>query len=115
MVKKINVKCQAGSSKVPVDVYVGEPSPNSSSPIYFQSLWLAKERGVNIPKEFSDSLSKMQALSEKNRVALSELCQYIFDELNSVSRLNTEITESNKKIDLAKKKEEGKFLDDKND
>jgi hypothetical protein len=73
--KKFTINCSFGGATSPFTVYIGNPDPKHH-PIHFQSDWLAKERGGNIPQEVMDSLQKLLDLSIKNNVSFEELCTY---------------------------------------
>ena len=73
--KKFTVPCDFGGQQAPFTIYIGEPEPNHH-PLHFQSSWLSKERGGNIPSEVMDSIAKLYALSQKNGVSFEDLCTY---------------------------------------
>lgn len=59
----------------PFDVYIGKPE-GKHHPLHFQSDWLNKERGGNIPPEIMDAVTKLKDLADKNNVPLEDLCVY---------------------------------------
>lgn len=73
--KKFTVPCDFGGQKAPFTIYIGDPEPNHH-PLNFQSNWLSKERGGNIPPEVMDSISKLKEISDSNGVCFEDLCVY---------------------------------------
>ncbi len=73
--KKFTVPCIFGDQKSPFTIYIGEPKYDSH-PIQNQADWLSKNRGGQVPPEIMESLSKLHALSKKNKVSFEELCVY---------------------------------------
>lgn len=73
--KKFSIPCNFSGQVSNFTIYIGEPEANHH-PIHFQSTWLAKERGGNIPTEIMNSLAKLHEISKKNKVPLEDLCVY---------------------------------------
>jgi hypothetical protein len=73
--KKFTVPCDFNGVKSPFTIYVGSPK-DDHHPIHFQSDWLSKERGGNVPAEVMDSLSQLRDISIKNGVSFEDLCVY---------------------------------------
>lgn len=73
--KKFTINCDFGGQIAPFTVYIGQPEAGHH-PLHFQSNWLSKERGGNIPPQVMDALSKLKELAEKNNVSFEELCVY---------------------------------------
>lgn len=73
--KKFTINCDFGGQIAPFTVYIGQPEPGHH-PLHFQSNWLSKERGGNVPPQVMDALSKLKELAEKNNVSFEELCVY---------------------------------------
>ena len=73
--KKFVVNCNFGGQMSPFAVYIGKPE-NKHHPLHFQSEWLSKERGGNIPAEVMTAVGKLKDLADKNNVSLEELCVY---------------------------------------
>lgn len=82
--KKFTVPCDFGGQKSPFTVYIGEPEPKHH-PLHFQSDWLSKNRGGNIPGDVMESIGKLKDLAEKNNVSFEELCFYA---LNAATQQN---------------------------
>lgn len=104
MVKKFTTNCNFGGQFSPVTLYVGTPV-EGSHPLAFQSRWLGKERGGEIPPNIMDSFSKLAEISVKNRVPFEDLCSYVIEEVNARNGLvsdvdkATEISKKGKKDD----------------
>lgn len=75
MTRKFSINCDFGGQMSPFDVYIGKPE-GKHHPLHFQSDWLNKERGGNIPAEIMDAVTKLKDLAEKNNVPLEDLCVY---------------------------------------
>lgn len=73
--KKFTVPCDFNGVKSPFTIYVGSPK-DDHHPIHFQSDWLSKERGGNVPQEVMDSLSQLRDIATKNGVSFEDLCVY---------------------------------------
>ena len=73
--KKFTVPCDFNGVKSPFTIYVGAPKEDHH-PIHFQSDWLSKERGGNVPPEVMDSLSQLKDIANKNGVSFEDLCVY---------------------------------------
>lgn len=73
--RKFSVNCNFNGELAPFTIYIGEPEENHH-PLHFQSEWLSKERGGQIPGEIMDSISKLQELSKQNNIPLEDLCVY---------------------------------------
>ncbi|MBP9791838.1 MAG: DUF2610 domain-containing protein [Rickettsiales bacterium] len=73
--KKLTVPCDFNGVKSPFTIYVGSPK-DDHHPIHFQSDWLSKERGGNVPQEVMDSLSQLRDIATKNGVSFEDLCVY---------------------------------------
>lgn len=73
--KKFTINCDFSGQIAPFTVYIGHPEAGHH-PLHFQSNWLSKERGGNIPAQVMDALSKLKDLAEKNNVSFEELCVY---------------------------------------
>jgi len=76
MVKKFTVPCNFGGGTGKFDVWIGNPSPDSSHPLQHQANWLQKTRGGIISSEVMESFAKLLKLSEENGVEFEELCVY---------------------------------------
>lgn len=86
LVKKFTTACDFGGQNHPVTLYIGSPKPDSH-PLQFQSTWLSKSRGGNVPASIMDSFSKISKIAEEKHVPFPELCQYVVDELNNSKAL----------------------------
>jgi len=73
--KKFTINCDFGGQMSPFMVYIGTPE-QSHHPLHFQADWLSKQRGGNVPPEIMEAITQLQELSNKNGVALEELCVY---------------------------------------
>ncbi|WP_158859130.1 DUF2610 domain-containing protein [Lunatibacter salilacus] len=80
--KKFTIPCHFGNKRAPFDVYIGN-SKGGTHPLHYQSSWLRKIRGGEIPKEVMESFEKLLALSEKNGVSFEELCVYALEAANA--------------------------------
>lgn len=69
------VNCSAGGQKANVPFKVGYPEP-THHPIHFQADQLGKTRGVSVPQNVMDALSKLYDLSIKNNLDFGELTEY---------------------------------------
>jgi hypothetical protein len=101
MVKKFTVNCDFGGQKTAVELYIGEPFPESH-PFHFQDRWLM-ERKVNIPEKIRVSFARLAEISEKNRVSFQDLCAYVIEELEADNRL---AADAKKATALSKKDDE---------
>ena len=104
MVKKFNTKCNFGSRSSDVTLYVGDPA-TGSHPFNFQSKWLAKERGGNIPPNIMDSFGKLVEIAEKNRVPFEDLCSYVIEELQLNDSLKSDFNQATSLASQKDKKE----------
>lgn len=86
MVKKFTTNCSFGGQVSPVTLYVGNPA-EGSHPLAFQSRWLGKERGGEIPPNIMDSFSKLSEIAQKNRIPFEEVCAYVIEEVNARASL----------------------------
>ncbi len=82
MVHKFTAKCDFSGKKVPVTLYIGNPSPNTH-PLEFQNRWLSKEKGGAVPHDIMESFTKLQQISNESKVSFEELCKYVIEELRS--------------------------------
>jgi hypothetical protein len=74
--KMFLIPCEVNGVKVPVQFYIGEPTPSLSNPIHFQTAWIKQERGVDVPEETLDSLAKLKSAAAEKNVSFVDLCQY---------------------------------------
>ena len=81
IMKKFEVPCFFGGKKSMVPLYIGNPEP-SHNPVQFQSDWLSKERGGQVPPQIIESLVKIQKLAADNGLAFEELCHYALEAAN---------------------------------
>ncbi|NBV05628.1 MAG: DUF2610 domain-containing protein [Proteobacteria bacterium] len=102
MAQKFTTNCDFAGKKIPVTLYIGNPSPNSH-PLAFQEKWLSKEKGGNIPNEIMESFTKLKKIADNSKIPFEELCKYVVDELNASSALEKDF---NKASQLSKPKEE---------
>ncbi|MBM5782638.1 MAG: DUF2610 domain-containing protein [Pelagibacterales bacterium] len=86
MVKKFTTNCDFSGTKHPVTFFVGD-SFSGVHPLAFQSRWLSKEKGGNVPNEIMDSFSKLKDIADQSKVSFEELCGYVIDELNESKSL----------------------------
>lgn len=112
MVKKFTANCDFGGRVVPVTFYVGNPAANSH-PLGFQSKWLGKERGGNVPPEIMDSFSKLKQISDKNKVPFEDLCDYVIAELRSSETLQDDVNKSTSMSNPSADKSKGSSGSDK--
>ena len=94
--KKFTIPCDFGGKKAPFDVFIGNPA-KGNHPLFFQSAWLAENRGGAIPGEVMESFQKLLALSEKNGVSFEDLCVYALEAANSEKAANKTSTRKKKK------------------
>jgi hypothetical protein len=73
--KTFVINCDFGGQVSPFTIHVGSPE-HKHHPLHFQSEWLTKERGGNIPPDIIESLSKLKDLAAKNNTSFEELCVY---------------------------------------
>lgn len=90
MVKKFTTNCDFAGKKFPVTFYVGE-SAVDNHPLGFQSKWLGKERGGNVPQDIMDAFAKLKAIADKSKVSFEELCGHVIDELKSNNDLQKDV------------------------
>ncbi|MFT6076886.1 MAG: hypothetical protein ACJA02_000113 [Myxococcota bacterium] len=81
MVKKFEYSCDFGGDKHQVTFYIGD-SQKGAHPISHQAAWLASERGGTVPSELMDSLQKLKAISDTQKVPFADLCEYVIEEIN---------------------------------
>ncbi len=93
MVQKFTTNCDFNGKKVPVTLYIGNPS-TGSHPLSFQSRWLSKEKGGSIPQDIMDSFAKLKDISDNGRISFEELCKYVIDELESSSNLKNDFNKA---------------------
>ena len=79
--KKFEIPCFFGGKKSMVPLYIGNPEP-SHNPVQFQSDWLSKERGGQIPPQIIESLVRIQKLAQDNGIEFEELCHYALEAAN---------------------------------
>lgn len=73
--KMFIIPCQVGEQKVPVQFYIGEPTP-ALHPIKYQTAWIDEVRGVKVPQDVLDSLQKLHEIAIENGVSFVDLCTY---------------------------------------
>jgi hypothetical protein len=83
MVHKFVINCDFSGKKIPVTFYIGNPSPQSTHPLSFQSNWLSKQKGGNVPAEIMDSFARLKEVSMNSKISFEELCKYVVDELQA--------------------------------
>jgi hypothetical protein len=110
MVKKFDANCNFNGQAFPVTLYVGNPAVGSH-PLGFQSKWLNKERGGNIPQNVMDSFAKLTEIAEKNRVPFEDLCVYVIEELQSNNELQQDFKRAS---EFSQNDEKSEDDDDKN-
>lgn len=81
MAKKFTTSCDFGGAKHPVTFFVGDAFVGVH-PLAFQSRWLAKEKGGEVPDEIMDSFSKLKDIADQSKISFGELCDYVIDEVN---------------------------------
>ena len=87
--KKFEIPCFFGGKKSMVPLYIGNPEPNHN-PIQFQSDWLSKERGGQVPQQIIESLIKIQKLALDNGLEFEELCHYALEAANETLKADAE-------------------------
>ena len=75
--RKFSIQCDFGGQMGPFTICIGSPK-EGQHPIHFQSDWLSKERGGQVPPDIMNALSELQNLALKNNVPLEDLCVYAF-------------------------------------
>ena len=75
MTKRFTVNCDFGGQITPVTIYLGVPETNHN-PLHFQSEWLAKDRGGQIPSEVMSLVQELYDLSKENYITFEDLCVY---------------------------------------
>ncbi len=93
MVQKFTAKCDFGGRKIPVTLYIGNPSPNTH-PLEFQNRWLSKEKGGAVPSDIMESFNKLQKISNESKVSFEELCKYVIDELQSSGEIENDFNKA---------------------
>jgi hypothetical protein len=92
MVKKFTVECDFSGARFPVTFYIGEAAVGSH-PIGFQSKWLSRTRGGEVPEKLMESLEKLKEIADKNKVSFEELSSFVIQELsytNDTKKINNE-------------------------
>lgn len=107
MVHKFTVNCDYSGQKVPVTLYVGNPSIGNH-PLNFQNRWLGDNKGVSVPSNIMKSFEDLIKVADKNAVSFDELCKYVVDELNSRNSLAKDAARASEFSDAAaiKKKDD---------
>lgn len=59
--RKFTIPCDFGGIKEPFDVYIGNSDPNYH-PLYYQAMWLKKDRGCIIPADVMESFAAPQKM-----------------------------------------------------
>jgi len=104
MVKKFTANCEAQGKKVPVTLYIGNPSVGNH-PLNFQNRWLSETKGLNVPQNIMKSFARLVEISEKHRVPFEDLCDYVIEELKATNSIiddanqASSLSEKNKKDD----------------
>ncbi len=93
MVQKFTTNCDFNGKKLPVTLYIGNPSPGSH-PLAFQNRWLGKEKGGAVPNDIMESFTKLKAISDNGRVSFEELCKYVIEELQSSHNLEKDFNKA---------------------
>ena len=73
--KMFVIPCTVDGEKVPVQFYIGEPTP-SIHPLHYQSTWILEYRGVEVPPDVMGSINKLANIAEENNVSFVDLCTY---------------------------------------
>ncbi len=89
MVQKFTTNCDINGKKLPVTLYIGNPSPGSH-PLAFQNRWLNNEKGGSVPSDIMDSFTKLKEISDNGRISFEELCKYVIEELQSANLLEAD-------------------------
>ena len=105
MVKKFTANCEAGGQKVPVTLYIGNPS-KGNHPLNFQNRWLSESKGVSVPPNIMKSFSKLAEISEKHRVPFEDLCDYVIEELKANDSIVDDAKGAQSLAEKHKKKED---------
>lgn len=93
MTQKFTTNCNFSGRKVPVTLYIGNPSVGSH-PLEFQNRWLNKNKGGEVPPEIMESFLKLKQVSDKDRIPFEELVKYVIDELQSSSTLESDFNKA---------------------
>ncbi len=75
MTKKFTVNCDFGGQMAPVTIYIGGPD-SKHNPLYFQSEWLTKDRGGQIPPEVMSLIQELYDMSKTHGITFEDLCVY---------------------------------------
>lgn len=94
MVKKFTTNCNFAGSKQPVTFFIGDAF-NGVHPLAFQSRWLSKEKGGNIPNDIMDSFSKLKDVADRNAIPFEDLCAFVIDEINAKNTLVSDVNRAN--------------------
>lgn len=90
MVKSLKLNCiMHDGSMSPVTFFIGNPAKDSH-PIKFQADWLQNQFGASVSEDIMDSLKKLHEVAEKNRIEFEDLCERVFDEVNTIKTINSE-------------------------
>jgi hypothetical protein len=76
-VKKLTVPGRFGATKVPIDIYLGQPAPDAH-PLEQQAAWLLRERGGVIPEEVMDSMAALHAIALENGIPFVTVAGFAF-------------------------------------
>jgi hypothetical protein len=77
----MSIVCNFNGVKAPQSFIIGYPEENHH-PIHFQSNFIAKNRGGNVPPDMMESIQKLYDLSKKNGVDFLEICKYAISAAN---------------------------------
>lgn len=104
MVKKFTTNCEFPGSQAPVTFFIGE-SYIGAHPLAFQSRWLNKEKGGNVPTDIMESFSKLKDIADRNKVSFEELCGFVIDEINARNGLEADVKKASALSKADKKSE----------
>lgn len=102
MVQKFTTNCDFAGKKIPVTLYIGNPSVGSH-PLAFQSKWLNKEKGGAIPNDIMESFTKLKNISDSSCISFEKLCKYVIDELEANNKLEDDFNKASEFSDPKKK------------
>jgi hypothetical protein len=74
--KSFVIPSEVNGQKVPVQFCLGEPTKHIRNPIHFQAAWLKQERGVDVPANVKDSLTKLREIAIIQNISCLDLCTY---------------------------------------
>jgi hypothetical protein len=74
--KMFVIPCRVNEKLVPIQFFLGEPTPGIINSLHFQTAWLRSNRGVEVPAETLFELAELRRMTIEHNAPFSETCAY---------------------------------------